>query len=126
MTMEPDVNDSNGYDGTLVQYGIVTYDETTKDFPLYRYIGDDPRTTLVSTEPDTTEPDTTEPDTTEPDTTKPAAGTYTVKTGDCLWNIARSELGSGSRWKEIYQLNRDSIRNPNQIQVGQVLVLPGK
>ena len=156
MTMEPDVNDSNGYDGTLVQYGIVTYDETTKDFPLYRYIGDDPRTTLVSTEPDTTEPDTTEPDTTEPDTTepdttepdttkpdttepdttepdttepdttKPAAGTYTVKTGDCLWNIARSELGSGSRWEEIYQLNRDSIRNPNQIQVGQVLVLPGK
>ncbi|RAY92214.1 hypothetical protein DK853_55105, partial [Klebsiella oxytoca] len=35
-------------------------------------------------------------------------------------------LGSGSRWEEIYQLNRDSIRNPNQIQVGQVLVLPGK
>ena len=26
MTMEPDVNDSNGYDGTLVQYGLVDYD----------------------------------------------------------------------------------------------------
>lgn len=25
MTMEPDVNDSNGYDGTLVQYGLVSY-----------------------------------------------------------------------------------------------------
>lgn len=36
MIMEPDVNDSNGYDGTLVQYGVVSYDETTKNFPIYR------------------------------------------------------------------------------------------
>ena len=48
MIMEPDVNDSNGYDGTLVQYGVVSYDETTKNFPIYRYEGNDPRTTLVS------------------------------------------------------------------------------
>lgn len=48
MLMEPDVNDSDGYDGTLVQYKMFTYDEETKNFPMYRYIGDNPRETLVS------------------------------------------------------------------------------
>ncbi len=43
MLMEPDVTDSKGYDGTLYQYGVVDYDEETMNFPLYRYIGDNPR-----------------------------------------------------------------------------------
>lgn len=54
----------------------------------------------------------------------PSARTYTVKTGDCLWNIAKSLLGSGSRYTEIYELNRDKITNPNLIYPGQVLTLP--
>lgn len=36
---------------------------------------------------------------------------YTVKSGDCLWNIAKSKLGNGSRWKEIYTLNKTIIEN---------------
>ena len=51
MTFEPDVTDSVGYDGTLYQYGLVTYDANTKDFPIYRYTGNDPRETLVSNAP---------------------------------------------------------------------------
>lgn len=43
MLVEPDVTDSKGYDGTLYQYGVVDYDEETMNFPLYRYIGDNPR-----------------------------------------------------------------------------------
>lgn len=35
--------------------------------------------------------------------------TYTVKRGDCLWNIAAKRLGRGSRWKEIYKLNKSTI-----------------
>lgn len=35
--------------------------------------------------------------------------TYTVKSGDCLWNIAQAQLGKGSRWKEIYNANKDII-----------------
>ena len=50
--------------------------------------------------------------------------TYTVKKGDCLWNIAASELGDGSRWPEIYELNRDRISNPRLIYPGQEFVLP--
>lgn len=54
-----------------------------------------------------------------------AAKTYTVKRGDCLWNIAKAQLGSGSRYTEIYNLNKSVIgRNPNLIYAGQVLTLP--
>lgn len=50
--------------------------------------------------------------------------TYTVKKGDCLWNIAAKYLGSGSRYTEIVKLNSDKIKNPNLIYPGQVLRLP--
>ena len=50
--------------------------------------------------------------------------TYTVKSGDCLWNIAKKYLGDGSRYTEIYNLNKDKIKNPNLIYPNQVLTLP--
>lgn len=53
-----------------------------------------------------------------------AAHTYTVKKGDCLWNIAKKELGDGIRWKEIYELNKDQISDPGLIYAGQEFVLP--
>lgn len=54
----------------------------------------------------------------------PAAKTYTVQKGDCLTLIAKRQLGNGTRWREIYDLNRDKISNPNMIQIGWVLTLP--
>lgn len=51
--------------------------------------------------------------------------TYTVKSGDCLWNIAKKYLGSGAKYTEIYNLNKKVIgSNPNLIYAGQVLLLP--
>ena len=51
--------------------------------------------------------------------------TYTVKKGDCLWNIAQKLLGKGARWQEIYKLNKKVIgSNPNLIYPGQVYVIP--
>lgn len=50
--------------------------------------------------------------------------TYTVKKGDCLWNIAKKFYGDGSKYTEIYNANKDKIKNPNLIYVGQVLVIP--
>lgn len=54
----------------------------------------------------------------------PTAKTYTVQKGDCLTLITKRQLGNGNRWREIYDLNRDKISNPNMIQIGWVLTLP--
>lgn len=43
--------------------------------------------------------------------TKKSGGTYTVKSGDCLTNIAKKKLGKASRWTEIYKLNKTTIEN---------------
>lgn len=51
------------------------------------------------------------------------ASTYTVKSGDTLWGIAETYLGSGSRYPELAKLN--GISNPNLIYVGQVIKLSG-
>ncbi|HEY9856935.1 MAG TPA: LysM peptidoglycan-binding domain-containing protein [Stenomitos sp.] len=50
---------------------------------------------------------------------------YTVKPGDTLSGIARTQLGDANRWHEIYNLNKTVIgSNPNLIKPGQVLRLP--
>jgi len=56
--------------------------------------------------------------------TKDPATTYTVKAGDTLYAICKRELGDGNKYKEIAELN--NIKNPNLIQVGQVIRLVKK
>ncbi len=53
------------------------------------------------------------------------SGVYTVRNGDSLSRIAKRELGSYNRWREIYNANRDKISNPDLLRVGMQLVLPG-
>ena len=57
---------------------------------------------------------------------EPAAGAriYVVQPGDCLWTIARKAYGNGQKWEKIFEANRDEIRDPAMIQIGQVLTLP--
>lgn len=51
--------------------------------------------------------------------------TYTVKKGDCLYNIAKSLYGDGSKYNSIYAANKSIIgSNPNLIKPGQVLKIP--
>ena len=52
--------------------------------------------------------------------------TYTVKKGDCLWNIAKKFYGNGSKYTIIYNANKDKIKSPNLIYTGQVLTIPAK
>jgi hypothetical protein len=40
--------------------------------------------------------------------------THPVKSGECLWDIAQAELDKGSRWKEIYNKNKDVIEKEAQ------------
>ncbi len=50
--------------------------------------------------------------------------TYTVKQGDHLWKIAQDVYADGYKWIEIAQAN--NIQNPDLIEVGQQLKLPGR
>lgn len=49
---------------------------------------------------------------------------YTVKKNDTLWKIAETQLGSGHRWKYLYELNKDRIKSPNKLKPGQKIVIP--
>lgn len=43
--------------------------------------------------------------------TKSQNKSYTVKSGDCLWNIAKKFYGNGSSWKKIYNANKSTIES---------------
>ncbi len=49
---------------------------------------------------------------------------YTIQKNDSLWGIAERELGSGHRWKYLYEFHRDRIKNPNKLKAGQVILIP--
>ena len=51
-----------------------------------------------------------------------ASNTYTVQPGDTLSGIAGI---LGTSWQALYELNRGLIADPNAIQVGWVLAVPG-
>lgn len=55
----------------------------------------------------------------------PSGGTtYTVKKGDCLWNIAKKFYGNGSKYTIIAEANKGKIKKPNLIYAGMVLTIP--
>jgi nucleoid-associated protein YgaU len=49
---------------------------------------------------------------------------YVVKKGDTLWKIAESNYGDGSLYKKIFEANKDILKNPDMIKVGQKLRIP--
>lgn len=51
-------------------------------------------------------------------------GTHTVQPGETLSQIAEARLGSAGAWREIHELNRDRIPDPDRIAPGVVLTLP--
>jgi len=51
--------------------------------------------------------------------------TYVVQPGDNIYEIARQELGKASRWREIYELNKDAVGTRSlELTPGTRLVLP--
>lgn len=49
---------------------------------------------------------------------------YTIVSGDTLGGIAAKFLGSGSRYPEIFEANREVIEDPNKIFPGQKIRIP--
>ncbi|MGL3806444.1 transglycosylase family protein [Paeniglutamicibacter sp. R2-26] len=55
---------------------------------------------------------------------KDSGKNYTVKSGDTLYKIAKSQ--GLSNWQDLYSLNHDVVPSANLIFVGQTLDLPAK
>ena len=49
---------------------------------------------------------------------------YTVVQGDSLSKIAKRVYGKASYWRQIFEANKDNIKDPDLIYPGQVLRLP--
>jgi len=68
---------------------------------------------------------------TAPVATTPAASDnaqiwYTVKENDSLWSIAADQLGNGSAWTAIKELNADILKGSDSIHPNMKLRLPAK
>ena len=51
-------------------------------------------------------------------------GVYTVQAGDTLSKIAKQLLGSPNKYMEIFNINKDVLKNPDMIKIGQQIKLP--
>lgn len=92
---------------------------------------------VAATEPTAAEPEPTDaapepteaaPDPAETAPVPPAAPpvvTVTVQPGFTLWGIAQERYGNGVLYVQVFEANRDKIRNPDLIYPGQVLSVPG-
>lgn len=54
------------------------------------------------------------------------AQTYTVKSGDTLSKISKQFYGDANEYMRIFYANRDKLRDPDKIQVGQELQVPSE
>ena len=55
-----------------------------------------------------------------------AYDTYVVQNGDSLWSIAAKPdiYGRASRWRRIYDANRDVLKAPDRLKAGMTLKIP--
>lgn len=52
------------------------------------------------------------------------AQTYEVKGGDNLSKISKQFYGDANEYMRIFYANRDKLKDPDKIQIGQQLVIP--
>ena len=52
--------------------------------------------------------------------------TYTVKAGDTLSKISKQFYGDSNEYMRIFYANREALKDPDKIQVGQELQIPAE
>lgn len=50
--------------------------------------------------------------------------TYTIKKGDTLQKISQKFYGTTKNWRRIYEANRKTIKDPDQLVEGDKIVVP--
>lgn len=56
--------------------------------------------------------------------TRPRVVVVTVQPGFTLWGIAQDMMGEGEMYVQVYEANKEQIRNPDLIYPGQVFTVP--
>ena len=49
---------------------------------------------------------------------------HEVTKGETLWKIAEQYYGDGNLYSKIFEANRDILKDPNRINIGQKLRIP--
>jgi NitT/TauT family transport system substrate-binding protein len=49
---------------------------------------------------------------------------YTVVSGDTLSSVALKYYGNQSKWQKVFEANKETMKNPNYIYIGQKLMIP--
>jgi nucleoid-associated protein YgaU len=57
---------------------------------------------------------------------RPTVTTYTVREGDTLSKIAQEHYGNAGKWEVLKKANADKVKNPDKLQAGSELIIPGK
>lgn len=62
----------------------------------------------------------------QPATQAPASGTrrHTVRPGDTLSSLSQRYYGNRTRWRDIYQANRNQMKSETDLKVGMELTIP--
>jgi nucleoid-associated protein YgaU len=55
---------------------------------------------------------------------EPEEQTYTIAPGDSLSKIAKHFYGDASKWRQIFEANRDVIKDPDLIYPGKTIKIP--
>jgi len=51
---------------------------------------------------------------------------YEIQKGDSLWKIAQEFYGNGNKYPDIFEANREVIKDPDLIFPGQKIRIPGE
>lgn len=53
-----------------------------------------------------------------------ATQSYTIGKNDTIWSIANRFYGSGAKWQDLYEMNKDVIDDPDRLTVGDEIRVP--